>query len=495
MKAHLMFQNKDFKIQENDNFWKLSLLADLELDYMISSMARKDELIYESAKEALLNPLTNNEDIIYRQDILSDVLKNEKVIRTLYQITLETEIRRKESWSWLSTRYLSSAFSGSVALLGLYIEMLTKLREVADHNSAQFKSKGFQKLFSMFQKELSDEYIETATNLLNDLKRSDGTLISSNVGNYLQGINYVFRQKERKGFRRRWFFAHAYTLAERDERGSIDIDYRRNRAINESTNVLAQATENLESFFVMLKQELAFYVGCLNLSEKIKKYEMPISLPSMASQDTNDRTMNGLYDLSLLLMKKNKIVKNEIESKNKKLYLITGANQGGKSTFLRSVGQAQIMAQSGMFVCAQEFKAPIRNKIFTHFKKEEDKTLTSGKLDEELIRMSEITDHVEENSMILLNESFASTNELEGSEINHQITKALIENNIEVFAVTHLYTYATSFNDETHIKFLRAQRFEDGKRTFKIEEGKPLRTAFGQDLYHQIFKEESKIEN
>lgn len=426
MKAHLMFEDEDFKISENDNILKLALISDLELERILNSMARKDELIYKSAKEALLNPLTKNNEITYRQNVLSDVLKNGKIIRALYQITLETELRRKESWSWLSTRYLSSAFSGSLTLLELYIEMLKKLRDLADNNLEHFKSKGFRNLFLMFQKELNDEYIEISTELLNDLKRSDGTLISSNMGNYLQGIKYVFRQKVRKGFRRRWFFAHAYTLSERDERGSIDLDYRRNRAINESTNVLAQATENLENFFVMLKNELAFYVGCLNLSETIEKYCMPICLPEMKHQDIEDRAMIGLYDLSLLLMKKKNIIKNEVESKNKKLYLITGANQGGKSTFLRSVGQAQLLAQSGMFVCAQVFKIPIRNKIFTHFKNEEDKTLTSCKLDEELVRMNEIVEHMKGNSLILLNESFASTNEFEGSEINHQITKTLI---------------------------------------------------------------------
>ncbi len=237
----------------------------------------------------------------------------------------------------------------------------------------------------------------------------------------------------------------------------------------------------------MLKRELAFYVGCINLSETIKQYEMPICLPSMLTKETYHRSWDELYDISLLLSKKSKVIGNEMDVKSKKLYLITGANQGGKTTFLRSVGQAQLMAQSGMFVCAKEFTGPIRDGIFTHFKKEEDKTLISGRLDEELKRMSDIVNHLNENSLVLSNESFAATNEREGSEINNQITRALIENGVEVFSVTHLYTYASSFLDEKEVYFLLAERLDDGRRTYRMIEGEPLVTAYGEDLYHEIF--------
>ena len=70
--------------------------------------------------------------------------------------------------------------------------------------------------------------------------------------------------------------------------------------------------------------------------------------------------------------------------------VITGANQGGKSIFLRSIGVAQLMMQCGMFVPAEVFCASVCDGVSTHFKKrEEDPTMTKGKLEEELSRMSE----------------------------------------------------------------------------------------------------------
>ncbi|MGC4018852.1 MAG: hypothetical protein QM793_06285 [Muricomes sp.] len=192
--------------------------------------------------------------------------------------------------------------------------------------------------------------------------------------------------------------------------------------------------------------------------------------------------------MSLGLMKAVTVAGNNLDTENKRLYIITGANQGGKSTFLRSIGQAQLMAQSGMFVGADSFSAPVCRGVFSHFKKEEDTTMKSGKLDEELTRMNELAGHLEEHALMLFNESFAATNEREGSEICLQITQALIENGVEVFSVTHLYTYAVSFLGDGEVQYLRAQRLENGERTFKIVPGEPLHTAFGEDLYQKIFK-------
>src|SRR5204863_1700818 len=87
------------------------------------------------------------------------------------------------------------------------------------------------------------------------------------------------------------------------------------------------------------------------------------------------------------------------------------ANTGGKSTFLRSVGLAHVMMQAGMFVSAESFASEPCDGIFTHYKREEDAAMESGKLDEELSRMSLIVDKVKANSLLQFNESFGSTNE------------------------------------------------------------------------------------
>ena len=180
---------------------------------------------------------------------------------------------------------------------------------------------------------------------------------------------------------------------------------------------------------------------------------------------------------------------NEVASLVMGLLVITGANRGGKSTFLRSLGLAQVMMQSGMFVGATAFRAPVRHGIFTHFRREEDQGLTSGKLDEELGRMRWIVDHASPRSLVLLNESFASTNEREGSEIGRQVITALLDAGVTVVLVTHLYELAHGFfaDARSDARFLRAERLPDGRRTFRVVDGEPLPTSHGQDLYQRIF--------
>jgi MutS domain V len=93
-------------------------------------------------------------------------------------------------------------------------------------------------------------------------------------------------------------------------------------------------------------------------------------------------------------------------------------------------------------VPAASFSANLCDGLFTHYKREEDATMQSGNLDEELSRMSDIVDHLTANSMVLLNESFAAAHEREGSEIARQIVGALVEKRIKMFFVTHLYAFA-----------------------------------------------------
>ena len=497
MKVHLMFRDKDFNIKTELCFGKETLENDLELKEILKNMAGDDQTIYGSCESALFSPLQSLEEIRYRQKNIEDALQNADAVRELYNITVDTEKERKKSWYWLSSAYLSSTFSSAVDLLKIYTNMLMKLRIIADNKGLHFHSDGFINLFTMLQKELEDTYFDEIHVQLDSLKKEDGLLVSSNLGDYLQGVNYVLREKKHKRFVWHWLFSPSYTLASRDDAGAKDLSKRSDRAINEATNALAQSAEHLNDFFTILRNELAFYVGCLNLAEHLKNRNMKISIPILypLRSKSKKRVWKGLYDISLSLMKNANVVGNELDTNDKSLFIITGANQGGKSTFLRSIGQAQLMAQSGLFVGAENFCAPICNGIFSHFKKEEDSEMKSGKLDEELIRMSKIADNLESGSLMLFNESFAATNEREGSEIIRQITQALIENEIEVFSVTHLYTYAVSFRDNKETQFLRAQRLDSGERSFKIVPGEPLQTAFGEDLYQKILLQKHKIEN
>jgi DNA mismatch repair ATPase MutS len=496
MKAFLMYKDLDFDLQQKLPWNIPTLIQDLELNIMLNAMALGDDFLLEVVKKTVFSGLNIGLDTIrYRQNILKDCLKNSSIVRSLYQIPVEAmETKKKNYWSWGITGNPSLILSSSVKVLQMFANRLEKLRNISDEHADKFESEGFQRLFAVLKKELNDEYLGSIQRHLKELEFRHGVLVSADLGKGNEGTNYILRKPHNKqSLAERVFTSkspvYRFSIEPGDIGGGQVLSELNNRAINLVANAVAQSADHIDSFFNMLRIELAFYVGCLNLYEQLLKMGEPITFPLPVAANERRHSFSELYDICLALTMKQKVVGNDVNADNKDLVIITGANQGGKSTFLRSIGLAQLMMQCGMFVPAKSFSANICNGIFTHFKREEDINMKSGKLDEELKRMSEIVDHLATNSLLLFNESFAATNEREGSEIARQITSGLLDKGIKVFFVTHQYEFAHSFYARKmgNAIFLRAERRDDGTRTFKLVEGEPLQTSYGEDLYKRIF--------
>lgn len=495
MKVFLMYRDRDF-----DPAWPLPshepvLTQDLELNTLFEAMALGDKILFETAKRAVLSGASELETIRYRQDILKDCLKNASVVRQIYQIPIESIQNKQRHWLGLSSRYPSGLLYGATEMLQMFVGLLKKLKHIADEHADKFESEGFTRFFVMIRTELDDDYFARIQYHLRELKFRDGVLLSARLGPGNEGAGYILRKphNDNRSWMRRLLAkkspSYSFSLHPRDEHGTQALSELRDRGINLVANALAQSADHIDSFFNMLKIELAFYIAGLNLYEQLAHLGAPIAFPVPLGSGERRHSVQGLYDACLALTMKHKVVGNDLKADHKDLVIITGANQGGKSTFLRSIGLAQLMMQCGLFVPAESFCANLCDGLFTHFKREEDATMKSGKLDEELSRMSAIADQLRPNALVLFNESFAATNEREGSEIARQIVSALLDRRLKVFYVTHLYEFARSFYDRKteNAIFLRAERQADGTRTFKIKEGEPLQTSYGEDLYHQVF--------
>ncbi len=495
MKAFLMYKAQDFDLQQKFPPNEQALTQDLELNTLFDVMALGDKFLFEVARKAVLSSLTDLDTILYRQNILKDCLKNAAIVRDIYTIAVEAIESEKKHYLGLLSKYPDALLRRSNEVLQVFVSMLKKLKHIADEHAASFESEGFTTIFAMLNKELSDDYFASAQQHLRELQFRDGVLISAELGQGNKGTNYTLRQSpdKKQGWIERIFAekppAYTFTIADRDESGARILSELKDRGINLVANALAQSNDHMLSFFTMLRTELAFYVGCLNIHRRLAEIGEPLSFPLPVASDERRHVCKGLYDVCLAFTMKQRIVGNTVNADRKDLVIITGANQGGKSTFLRSIGLAQLMMQCGMFVPAESFCANVCEGLFTHYKRKEDAAMRSGKLDEELSRMSDIVDKLTPNSMLLLNESFAATNEREGSEIARQIICALLEKRIKVFFVTHLYDFAHSFYNKNteNVLFLRAERQTDGGRTFKVIAGEPLQTSYGEDLYHRIF--------
>ena len=248
-------------------------------------------------------------------------------------------------------------------------------------------------------------------------------LMSARLTTGNKGTGYTLRQPRGQSLLGRVFerSGYSFTVPDRDENGWRALSALEERGVNLVANAAAQAVDHVHGFFAMLRVEVGFYVGCLNLAERLAELGEPTAFPAPVAPGELALSARGLYDVCLRLTTSEPVVGNDVDADHKSLVMITGANQGGKSTFLRSVGLAQLMTQAGMFVGADSLRVNVCDGVFTHYKREEDETMESGKLDEELGRMSQIADHIAPNCLLLCNESFAATNEREGSEIARQV--------------------------------------------------------------------------
>jgi len=501
MKAFLMFRDHDFDPQALLPANTPDLVHDLELNMLLNAMAHGDSFLFEISKEAVLSSLKDVDSILYRQEILKDCLNNASVIRAIYQIPITSMDREHRSWLGIFTHSPSGVLSSAVSLMDMFIVLLKELKNLADEHSMKFESEGFERFFAMIEHELDDEYFAEVEYHLKQLKFKDGVLISAELGKGNEGTNYALRLPN--GKYKNWIKevfskkspVYSFTISERDDAGARALGDLKDIGENSAANSLAQATDHIDNFLKMLRNELGFYIGCINLKEQLDQIGSPITFPTPVSMNERQHSFHGMYDVCLALTMKQTIVGNDINADSRNLVIITGANQGGKSTFLRSIGLAQLMMQAGMFVPAREFFANLCQGVFTHYRRKEDASMKSGKLDEELSRMSVVVDQIKPDSLMLFNESFAATNEREGSEIARQITSALLDRNVKVFFVTHMYEFARIFY-EKQMKdaiFLQAERKAGGRRTFKLSVDEPLPTSYGEDVFKAIFKkEESK---
>jgi hypothetical protein len=495
MKAFLLHPDRDFDLKAPPPRHEKALAQDLELDRLLDAMAGEDELVREVSRKVLLaGPQNDAETILYRQEILKDCLANPAVVGRLYALAGEAIEKRRKHYFGIWNTYLPSVLHGAIDVLQMLMDMLRRLREIAELHAPDFDSRAMTALFEMLKRELGDEYLAMVQQQLEEMKFRDGVLISADLGEGNAGTNYVLRRNET---RPTWFDrllrrgppAYTFHIHPRDEAGSRALSDLRSRGINLVANALAQSADHIISFFDMLRSELAFYVGAVNLHQRLADLHAPLAFPQPLPLADRGFRCKELYDVCLALGLQRAPVGNSVDVAEMRLAIVTGANQGGKSSFLRGVGLAQLMMQAGLFVGAEAFAAPLATGIFTHYKREEDVTMKKGKLDEELARMSELADLLVPDSVVLFNESFAATNEREGSEIARQVTSALLERRVRVFFVTHLYEFAHRFHAQGRADalFLRAERRDDGTRTFRLVEAEPLQTSYGEDVYREVF--------
>jgi DNA mismatch repair ATPase MutS len=495
MKSDLLYLHQS-KSANNKIFGEAELVRDLKMDILLDTMANGDPYLKSLCKRILLNPSQNLEEIHMRQEILKEATKSERFFTEVYKLSMQLQEKTNASRESLHPRYdkvipVTQKVSINNELAGIYItylELLCKLiMDEMNTISSPILSEFCNKVINTY----STDFFSNARKLmmnLSFLKSNSKIEIGGHVGSGLKLTDIILHTVSNDDT----LWKKRKSKLRADAVIPLDNTVLHNNA-QEITNsaliwilkTLSRFNEESYAFFERLREMFGFYVATLNLYQALIDQSC-VCFPKFAQKD--GCSFINLKDCCLILKNGTDVVGNSISNNMKKSWIITGFNQGGKTTFLRSIGLAQLMAQSGMFVTADSLECTIYNGIYSHFPDEEDHGLKKGLLEQELYKLNELIKHMKPGCLLLMNETFSTTTEYDASYLAEQITTAFRSCHITTFFVTHLYEYAHKLylsHSDDYI-FLRTQIMPDGSRSYRIEEGDPLRSSYSIDLYHQI---------
>ncbi|MBP5554092.1 MAG: hypothetical protein J6X94_04390 [Lachnospiraceae bacterium] len=536
MKVCLLYEDVERNNREK-YYDTASIIKDLGLKSIFDAASKKliygrdghlvkaddpDQYLQETLKAVMMTPLYTWEEISFRQEMIKDCLEHEDLTRSLYVVSRDM-LRR---WSELG-RVPSETFQqgnpaakllNEILVLELFMNSLSRVKELLTE-ADDLKAKGFISLKKEFLEKYSEDRELYVKSVLEDISFYTDSISEGEEDRKTvtrprivlecgleDGLKFSSMKLEEISTEKTKYYKPGSTIAlfkdivearTPDSFSAVnDIRIAEQTKTLEVTVVgyladeLKAFMEEFNTFFDRLKYQMGFYLATVQLVRQLERFELEWCYPTVCER--NNLEFEELKECVMGMGIQTKVVGNTCSFEKKDLLIVTGANQGGKSTFLRSIGIAQVMLQCGLPVTAKSFSSGLFPKIFVHFTRREDSEMNSGRLDEELGRMSKIVDEIGDDSLILLNESFATTTEKEGSVIAYDIIKALSEAGVRILTVTHLLSFARRIYEESRekpepaIEFLTAERLEDGTRTFKMIRHEPELTSFGLDLYEEI---------
>jgi hypothetical protein len=486
VRARLLYRDRDFDASTPLPPHSQAVADDLGFERIFAAMGDGDAFVGGIARSVILTSDDDIDTIYYRQDVLKDCIGNPGPIGAMYDVAKKALAGETADLFGTSSQSVSMALVRSTSLLESLRDALVKIRKTAGEHEANLRSEGLRTLFGAIRAEFSDEFFAAIREHLKHLKFSGGMSIGARLGAGGKGADYAVHRRPAPVGR-----GPSFRVSALDDVGSRALAEIKLRSLSRVARALAQSVDRVLAFLSTLETELAFYLGCVHLHAKLQARGNYVGFPRAGGPYERKHSVVGLYDIGLALGTRSPVVANDVEADDKALIVVTGANRSGLSTFLRSVGVAQLMMQCGMFVPARSFHANICERVFTHFRRPDGAAAKHGRLEEELERMSSIVDHLVPNSMVLFNESFTAGDEIAGSEIAEHLVRALIDRRIKVFYATHRFEFAQRLwrRGLPDALFLRGERRGDGADTFRIAKGYPHESSNSEDLYREVFGE------
>lgn len=486
--------------EESDNSYGFvsDLVKDLNLQWIARNMVNEKYGDIPFIMQILQHPLGTEEKIEERQKVVMAACENPELIEKLRGLIVELSENLDHSLDAIQDSRGKHLMEQTV--IGIHVEgireLVRGLSEIAElQNSYKevFRDTAFSHFSQCFFEEEPEDKLEEQKALimhLDGFKGKGEILLQAHIGSgfSLRDVKVVSVSDKARRISGSFFSNKRGQVIADEEVYQDGVDFT-NQVLLTLLNQCVPFLQRWQVHLHTMRRQVIFLAGCAGLYRKGQESGRYFCMP-----DRNATEAKGLYELSLSLQILEIPIPNTISIKRGQGIVVTGANQGGKSTFLRSLGIAQVLCQAGMFVPAGKYPLHAYQNIYTHFTRREDATMNMGKFEEELKRMEEILCHASENTLLLLNESFATTTEVTAYQIAMDLFHTCLEHDVTIWMVTHITKFAKKLFEERRddVLFLSAGRMAEKETRFQMYEKKPGDTSYGLELYEQMIGETSR---
>ncbi len=486
----ILFKQGSTKRYTNEMVENPDMFKDLNIDKIIDGItAGKKE--YDLKIFFFLKP-KDMEEIIYRQEIMKD-LQDERIfviINNFSKSMLEVKSYLKNSRDYYyelqKERWLLEA-------INVYCNAVSKLQK--ELQKVNLKSEGlisFRDYLDFYCG--SEEFVELkreASDILNELSCIQYCLfIRDNVikvKKYENEPDY-YREIE-KDFER--FNSKNENLYKIEIVDSLHMNHIEAEILERVSKIYSNTFSRLKDIWNTKKdfisdiissfdKEVQFYISYIEFMNSLEYKGLKFCYPEFSIAHDNFQVKNG-FNMALaygLLFSDEPVILNSFRfDRDRYIMVVTGPNQGGKTTFARMIGQILYFANLGLPVPGEKATVPMFDHIFTHFERQEEVGTLKGKLEEELTRLYKIIKRTKSNSVLILNEIFTSTTLEDAEFLSRKLIELISQKKLLTVWVTFLYEIV-NYSENIISMVSTVLKDDPSVRTFKIVEKQPDGLAY-----------------
>ncbi|MDI3259623.1 MAG: hypothetical protein QJR02_07995 [Sinobacteraceae bacterium] len=475
----ILFKNESDRLPEGD-VRAPDCFRDLHLDQIVAAIAALEHEY--DLTPFFYAPLRDVDAVAFRHEVMRD-LENAALMRAVKNFTLGMR-RTREHLAQLDKRYtLHQKERWFLDAVNVYVESVNHL--IHDLSLAKLQARGLQAFREYLARYTASERFTSLVTQAQELATALARIRYSVVirGLHVDVLPYAgeadYGSEVLATFERfRQASASGYEFGHRD---SPEMDRVESEVLEGVARIHAETFSRLAAFWaenrdflddrvVVFDREIRFYIAYLDHLEKFKKAGLAFCYPHVSDCSKEFRVEQG-FDLALaekLIADQATPVCNDFHLTGaERILVVTGPNQGGKTTTARTFGQLHYLGSLGCPVPGREARLFLPDRIFTHFEREERMADLRGKLEDDLVRIRAILEHATPRSVVVINEIFASTAVRDAWFLSEKIASALIK--LDVLCVWVTFIDEVASLGPTVVSMVTTVDPENpAQRTFKV---------------------------